>query len=212
MPKYIKAKVLHTQDKQHISGTASQELCCHCHYPEKPCYCWPPRVCCHTLTTNWLPAPLRTRHYLYRNATFQQKQPDIIFQLTDAKHPVSFKNLSFVLCRKGRRSGPSTGESSSLGLYSEPSPGSRLESWTNIKPLHRDIHDCPLFKSRLNNATCEPNGRLWIDLRFPFGGRRRSKTMVRGAGLKSKRSSWGSESNFTPERFSFCRCFAKCMT
>ncbi len=29
---------------------------------KKPCCCWPPRVCCHTLTTDWLPVPLRTRH------------------------------------------------------------------------------------------------------------------------------------------------------
>ncbi len=30
---------------------------------KKPCCSWPPRVCCHTLTTDWLPAPLRTRQY-----------------------------------------------------------------------------------------------------------------------------------------------------
>ena len=30
--------------------------------PYKKPYChWPPRVCCHTLTTHWLPASLRTR-------------------------------------------------------------------------------------------------------------------------------------------------------
>ncbi len=29
---------------------------------KKPCCCWPPRVCCHTLTTDWLPVPLRTQH------------------------------------------------------------------------------------------------------------------------------------------------------
>ena len=56
MPKYTKAKVLRTQDKQHVSRAGLQ-------LPyKKPCCHWPPRVCCHTLTTDWLPAPLRTRH------------------------------------------------------------------------------------------------------------------------------------------------------
>ena len=39
------------------------ELCCHCGcLIKKPCCCWSPRVCYHTLTTDWLPTPLRTRH------------------------------------------------------------------------------------------------------------------------------------------------------
>ncbi len=30
---------------------------------KKSCCHWPPRVCCHTLSTDWLPAPLQTRHH-----------------------------------------------------------------------------------------------------------------------------------------------------
>ncbi len=31
-----------------------------------PCCCGPPRVCCHTLTPDWLPAPLQTRQQAER--------------------------------------------------------------------------------------------------------------------------------------------------
>ncbi len=29
---------------------------------KEPCCCWPPRVCCHTLTTDWLPCELDRGH------------------------------------------------------------------------------------------------------------------------------------------------------
>ena len=52
-PKYIKAKVPHTQDKH----TAEQLYRALLLPYKKPCYCYPTRVCWHTLTTDWLPAP-----------------------------------------------------------------------------------------------------------------------------------------------------------
>ncbi len=61
MPKYTETKVPSTQDKQ-----ASAEQLHRAPLPllppyKNPCHCWPLRVCCHTLTPDWLPAPLRTR-------------------------------------------------------------------------------------------------------------------------------------------------------
>ena len=31
---------------------------------KRPCCCWPPRICCHILTIDWLPAPLQLDHRL----------------------------------------------------------------------------------------------------------------------------------------------------
>ncbi len=56
---YTKVKVLHTQGKHQELSSFALFSC----YPiRKPCWCSPSRVCCHTFTTDWLPAPLRTRH------------------------------------------------------------------------------------------------------------------------------------------------------
>ncbi len=56
IPKYTKAKAPCTQDK-HIQLSSFAELCCYCIKALL-------RLTCHVniLTTDWLPAPLRTRH------------------------------------------------------------------------------------------------------------------------------------------------------
>ena len=61
IPKYTKVKVLSTQDKHYISWAALQSYAILLLPYKRPCCYWPPKVCCHILIPDWLPAALRTR-------------------------------------------------------------------------------------------------------------------------------------------------------